>query len=280
MRSFILSLSPKLQFCFIVFSTIVGSFLSALVIFLIFGHMELISKTGLITSIYQVLGTVYAVLIAFSVSGVWSNYCASEQSVTTEAAALTDLVHMAKASSAESANKLRETAIEYITEVISLEWPTLAKGKNEIIMSPTSATFLSSMQIVHIIQAMQPVTPRDNVIFSHLLSLLTRWLDARRTRIMISKGNIAKSLWPLLISALILFAFHGLFITRNPMLWSALLLFFSGIIGLSFYLIFTLDCPFAGVPVVDSEPFKWSLLWLKESEKNTQQKANTPCVSG
>ena len=265
MRNYLLAQTPKVQFCIIVFSTIAAAFFSALFIHLIFGNMELISKTGLITSIYAVLGTIYAVLIAFSISGVWANYCASELSVATEAAALTDLVHMTKASNTDHSSLIRSTAIDYMEKVITEEWDTLARGKNEIVMSPASKTFVLAMRIVHIVQAINPLTPRDNVIFSHILSLMTKWLDARRTRIMLSKGNIAKSLWPLLISgAVILFAFHGLFITENPFLWTTLLLFFSGIIGLSFYLIFTLDCPFAGIPVVDVSPLKWTLTWLKE----------------
>lgn len=124
------------------------------------------------------------------------------------------------------------------------------------------------MQLIDEIQTIQPVDARDNVIFSHTLTLLTKWLDARRTRITISKGNIAKALWPMLAAgALVLFAFHGLFIFENPILWITLLFFFSSIIGLSFYLIFTLDCPFGGFPIVDIGPFKWVLAWLQE-EKN------------
>ena len=267
MRAFLLSLSAKYQLFLIVFCTIVVAFISAIAIYLLFGSMELISKAGLITAIYAVLGTIYAVLVAFSVSGVWQNYCAAELAVTAEVAALMDLVHTVGASATEKAPLIRDLAIEYVNEVIAIEWPTLASGENEIIMSPKSKPLMLSQHMIREIQTIQTANARDNVIFSHVLTLLTKWLDSRRMRIMVSKGNIAKSLWPVLIAgAFILFAFHGLFIVENHILWSTLLLFFAGVIGLAFYLIFTLDSPFAGSPIVDAGPFKWALIWLRDQK--------------
>ena len=263
MRAFMLSLSATLQLCIIVLSTVVVAFISSIIIHAFFGSLELTSKVGLITSIYMVLGTIYAVLVAFCVSGVWQNYCASELAVAHEAAALTDLVHIVSASKVENSQTICNIAINYLKEVIDVEWSVLALGQNELIMSPTSKTSIMTTNLVHEVQAIQPAVERDNIILSHALTLLTKWLDARRMRIMISKGNIAKSLWPMLIAgAFIMFSFHGLFIVGNHMLWSTLLLLFSGIIGLSFYLIFTLDCPFGGSPVVNSSPFSWALSWL------------------
>lgn len=267
MRSFILSLPARYQLLFITFGTILVAFMSALLVHTIFGSMELRSKAGLITAIYAVLGTIYAVLVAFCVSGVWQNYCDSERSVTAEVAALIDLVHMVQASATEKAIHIRDLALEYLKEVIDLEWPLLARGHNELVMSPESKTFRLTMNLIQEVQTIQPVDARDNVIFSQALTLLSKWLDSRRMRIMISKGNIAKALWPLLIAgAFILFAFHGLFIIDNHLLWATLLLLFSVLVGLSFYLIFTLDCPFAGSPVVDSDPFKWALTWIKNEK--------------
>jgi hypothetical protein len=263
MRNYLLSLSSKSQFFIIILGTISISFISALIIDYLFGSMELVSKAGLITAIYAVLGTIYAVLVAFSVSGVWQNYCASETAVTSEVAALIDLVHMVQASTSEKAELIKSLAINYMNEVISTEWNILALGRIQDSLSFQSKTFTITARIINEVQTIEPVNARDNVIFSHVLMLMTKWLDARRTRLMLSIGNIAKALWPLLIAgAVILSAFHGLFITREPILWSTLLLFFSSIIGLSFYLIFTLDCPFAGTPAVDSGPFKWALALL------------------
>lgn len=268
MRTTILSFSEKTQFCIIVFGTIFIAFLSAGTINLLFGSLQLVSKVELITATYAVLGTIYAVLIAFSISGVWQNYCACALAVSAEAATLLDLVHIVKASNNQKAEQIRHLAIRYVEKVIAIEWPILATGENEKIMMPQSETLGLAMNIMYEIQTADPTNARDTVVFSHALSLLTKWLDARRSRIMISKGDTAKALWPLLLAgALILFSLHGLFIAQNPMLWATLLIFFSGIVGLSFYLIFTLDAPYSGTTVVDANPFYWTKEWLtKEAE--------------
>lgn len=267
MRVFLLSLPAALQLFLIVLGTIIVAFASASLIYFLFGSLELIPKAGLITAIYTVLGTIYAVLLAFSVSGVWQNYCESDLAVTAEAAALTDLLHTVEASVSENAETIRAIAIDYLSSVIAIEWPMLSKGNNEAIMSPKSPTFILTMRLVHEVQSIRPQSARDNVIFSHALTLLIKWLDARRKRIMLSKGNIAKSLWPVLIAgAFIIFGFHGMFIVENMILWSTLLFFFSGVIGFAFYLIFTLDAPFTGAPFVSSSPFNWALIWLENKQ--------------
>lgn len=238
---------------------------SAFAVYLLFGGMELTTETGLTTAVYAVLGTIYAVVVAFSISGVWQNYCASELAVTLEAAALIDLIHTVKATTTEKAEIINGIAINYLKKAVEVEWPLLASGSDTSMMSSASPTFPLTMHLIREVQTIQPSNERDNVIFSHALTLLTRWLDAKRTRVMISKGNIAQSHWPLLIAgAFILFAFHGLFIFQNPILSIALLIFFSGIIGLAFYLIFTLDCPFAGSPAVDASPFNAALNYLSD----------------
>jgi hypothetical protein len=267
MRSFLLSISAKYQLLVILLTTIIVAFAAAFGIKFLFGSLDLMPKAGLITAIYAVLGTIYAVIIAFSISGVWQNYCASELAITAEVASLMDLIHTIKASATQKVQLISKIAIKYLKEVINTEWPALSKGENNFILSPKSSTFMLTMQLVHEVQTIQPVDARDNVVFSHALTLLSKWLDARRTRIMLSKGNIAKSHWPLLMTgAFILFAFHGLFVVEEMFLWTTLLLLFSSVIGLSFYLIFTLDCPFAGSPVVDTTPFNWAITWLDYEE--------------
>lgn len=262
-RNFILRQTPKSQIFIIVFGTILVAFIASISMHFIFFTTELESKIPLITSIYTVLGTIYAVLIAFFVSGVWQNYCATEQAVTMEVAALVDLVHLLSASHFPKISFIHNLVITYIKTVIATEWPLLTKGQHDLILSTEGTTFKLSTQLTHEVQSLEPTNARENIMYSHMLTLLTKWLDARRARIVLSKGNIAQSLWPLLIAgAIILFAFHGLFIVHNKRLWLFLLFFFSGIIGVAFYLIFTLDAPFSGNPSVKATPFSWALTLL------------------
>ena len=82
MRSYILSLPDKLQPIVIIGSTMVAAFLVSLVTRLFFRAQQLELDNTLTSSVYGTLGTMYAVLIAFVVTGVWQSFrnCRLKQS--------------------------------------------------------------------------------------------------------------------------------------------------------------------------------------------------------
>src|SRR6516162_3803679 len=94
MRSFILSLPAKLQPVVIIGSTVIAAFAVSLVTRALFNANELALDSALTSSVYATLGTLYAVLIAFVVTGVWQSFSAAETAVNSEANALTDLVFL------------------------------------------------------------------------------------------------------------------------------------------------------------------------------------------
>lgn len=265
MRTFLLSLSDKTQATFIIGSTLILAFLSASVCSLFFDVHQLITNTDLISSVYQVMGTVYAILLTFTLWGVWQNFIEAGNSVQNEANALLDLVHTLEASSGKNSH-LRKTILTYTTYVVEKEWSTL-KNFTSTIVNIRERNHSASMEIVKVVQAMTPKNEKEIIIFDKLLDLLANWLNARRARILIARGNSVKALWPvLLIGAIVLFAFNGLFVAKTLGIWSALLFGISLVIGVTFYLIFSLDCPFSGSLSIDSEPFSLTIDLLQDRE--------------
>jgi hypothetical protein len=261
MRSFILSLNKYLQMPFIVGLTILSAFIIATLTGLFFDAHQLQANTDLSSSVYQVLGTVYAILLTFTLWGVWQRFNDANSSVQNEADALIDLVHIVEASPSFQEIKLREAALKYSKIVIDSEWALLATTD---FLNSKELSHGSSMEIVKEVQSITPHNDRELAIFSQTLTLLNSWLDARRTRTLIARGDSAKSIWPLLITAaLVLFAFHGLFVAKTFGLWAALLFGFSLVVGLTFYLIFSLDCPFVGALSINSDPFRFAINVLK-----------------
>lgn len=256
MRAFLLSLSAKYQIAMVVGLTILLAFCIANIFTLFFDFHQLQSNTDLISAIYQVLGTTYAILLTFTLWGVWQNYCIAEASVQNEANALVDLIHIFEASGNWHNNNIRLAALAYTKTVVEHEWAAL-KNINDDAINIRERSHTESNNIVLAVQEISPQTDREVAIFSHTLTMLGTWLDARRTRLLMAKGNSAKALWPLLLTGgFVLFAFHGLFVANTLGIWMALLFGTSLIIGLTFYLIFSLDCPFSGAPSIDVEPFK------------------------
>lgn len=267
MRTFILSLPEKFQPLFVISTTLFLAFASAIFCGLFFDEHQLVVNTDLISAVYQVMGTIYAILLTFTLWGVWQNFTGAENSVQNEAYALLDLVHILETAAHEKSADVRAAALAYSTFVVEHEWVKLKNFTNAMINLPENNQHVVT-QVIQAVQRMASENARETVLFDKALDLLTRWLDARRTRLLIARGDSAKALWPLLfVGAFVLFAFHGLFVAKTVAIWITLLFGTSLVIGVTFYLIFSLDCPFAGSLSIDSEPFTLTLGLLKVREK-------------
>lgn len=269
MRSFILSLPNKIQPIFVIFSVIFSAFIIATLCSFLFDKQQLLGSVDIISSVYQVMGTIYAILLTFTLWNIWQNFSEAGISVENEAYSLLDLVHMLETATGKKNNELRTAALDYSIQVVEKEWPTLKNFTNAVI-NLRERNHVATMKVLEVIEKITPTNTRGTTVFDHALSLLTRWLDARRTRILIARGDSAKALWPLLFTgAFVVFAFHGLFIANTLGIWIALLFGTSLVIGVTFYLIFTLDCPFSGSLSIDSEPFTLAINLLKNPSEET-----------
>jgi hypothetical protein len=273
MRAFLLSKPVKYQVAIVIGLTVLLAFVIAVSSSRFFDTHLTRADTNLIASIYQVMGTIYAVLLTFTLWGVWQSYTDADQSVQKEAYALMNMVHVFEASSSWKNNRLRETALAYSTKVVTDEWPTLKNATSASINIQEDSNS-TSFEIIAAVQDIVPKDARDATIFNQTLALLNEWLNARRSRILSARGNTAKALWPLLLTgAFVLFAFHGMMVTESIGIWATLLLGVSFVIGLTFYLIFTLDCPFSGVPSIDAEPFHLAIMLLQKTRDSVKNRS-------
>ena len=265
MRSYILSLPAKLQPVVIISSTVVAAFAVSSLTRMLFNVQQLEPDRALTSSVYGTLGTTYAVLIAFVVSGVWQSFSTAGTAVNSEANALTDLLLVIGSISAQRTGATRESAKAYVQSVIE-RWDLLERATRD--KRPAEEINLdTSFALVRSILAIKPGDPCELALYAKVLDLTGTWLDARRNRLRGARGNTAGALWGLLIGgAFVLFAFHGLFVTHAWAVWAVLLLGYSLIVGLAFYLIFSLDSPFTGRLSAGPEPFFWLLQAFDRSD--------------
>ncbi len=262
MRALILSLPGKFHAVIIIGSVILFAFFAAFLSGLFFDEHQLVTNTDLISSVYQVMGTVYAILLTFTLWGVWQSFTEAGASVQNEAYALLDLVHMITMLHKKS-DELRQAVFTYAKFVVEKEWPNLKAYTNNLI-NLREHNHIAAQEIIHLVQRLALENEGNTAMFGQILTLLTRWLDARRTRILVARGDSAKSIWPLLFTgAIVLFSFHGLFVAKTLGIWVTLLFGTSLVIGVTFYLIFSLDCPFTGSLSIDAEPFVLTMNLLK-----------------
>ena len=265
MRSFILSLPAKLQPVVIIGATVAAAFAVSLLTRAFFNAQQLELDNGLTSAVYATLGTLYAVLIAFVVSGVWQSFSGAGTAVNNEANSLADVLLVMGSISVERAGKTRESARAYVQSVID-HWDLVERATRN--NRPAEEINLdTSIALVRSILAVKPDGAREIELYSQALDLTAVWLDARRNRLRSARGNTASALWGLLFTgAFVLFAFHGLFVTHAWAVWAVLLLGFSLIVGLAFYLIFSLDSPFTGGLCAGPEPFQWLLQDFNRSD--------------
>ena len=258
MRSYILSLPLRLQPVVVIGSTILAAFAVSSLMRLFFSGQQVALDNGLITSVYGTLGTTYAVLIAFVVSGVWQSFSDADNAVKGEANALTDLIFLIDSFSGEKTRHIRDSARVYVQSVVE-RWELLARAASD--GTPAEEINLdTSSALVAAILSIRPEDAREIELYGQALDLMGIWLDARRSRLRSAKGNTAGALWGLLIAGcFVLFAFHGMFVTHVWAVWAVLLLGFSFVLGLAFYLIFSLDTPFVGKISAGPTPFLWLL---------------------
>jgi hypothetical protein len=249
----------------IVASTMAAALVVSFLTRMIFSEQQLVLDNSLTTSVYGTLGTTYAVLIAFVVSGVWQSFSDAGNAVKSEANALTDLTFVVCSFSAEKTRRIRESAKAYVQGVVE-RWDLLARAARDNV--PTEEINLdTSSALVAAILAIRPEDAREVELYGQALDLMGIWLDARRSRLRSAEGNTAGALWGLLIAgAFVLFAFHGMFVTHAWTVWAVLLLGFSFVLGLAFYLIFSLDSPFTGRLSAGPAPFLWLLREFERSD--------------
>jgi hypothetical protein len=255
-RLFLLSLSGNLQLVIIIGATMILAFGAAIATRAFFDINQLAADKDLTLAVYTVLGTIYAILLAFVIAEIWENYREAVAAIQTETDALMGLMYILGAFPAEETREIRTLALSYAQKVID-EWEALGRVAREKI-SPLGLSYDAAMTVVHAVQAIQPANDHETVVFEQAMIRVNIWLDARRARLQSAKGGNAAPVWPLLIiGAMVLFAFHGLFEARSLEIWVVVLLGLSAVVGLSFYLIFSLDTPFTGSLSAQVDPFQW-----------------------
>jgi len=263
MRSFILSLPARLQSSVIIGLTVVAAFAIALVTRACVNPQQIALDSTWITTVYGTLGTLYSVLLAFVVSGVWQSFSDAETAVNSEANALADLAYLIRHISAARSEDVRQSTRSYVASVVE-RWDLLALATPD--NRSAAEDVATSNTLLQAILDVSPQGDRELQLYAQALVFTGSWLDARRDRLRCAKGNSAGALWGLLIAgAFVLFAFHGLFVTHARVVWVVLLLGFPLIVGLSFYLIFSLDSPFSGSLCASPEPFKRLLRVFEQS---------------
>lgn len=205
---------------------------------------------------FLMIGTLYAVLIAFAIFVVWSEFQDAGTNLQHEAFQVGDLSRMSMAMAVPEPlrQNIRGALLEYLHSVVDDEFPAMANGRD----SPR--TWQAVDRLWNVYKTVQPDNPQMQVYFAESVKQLNNICDSRRVRIFSSHGTVPPTLWYLLYSGgILLIAFTYLFGHESFWLQASMTAALAGVLAFSLFLIAAYDSPYSGVARVSPAPLQLEL---------------------
>jgi Protein of unknown function (DUF4239) len=204
-----------------------------------------------------IIGTIYAVIMAFMLSGVWLDYEDAEANTEKEANCLVSLYRLTRGLPDAQRNQLQDLAEQYAKTMIDEEWD--AMSRNEASMRGIEITEAMWKEVT----TMQAQTPEQHALVDHIMSELTSMTEHRRIRLLQSRQVIPGILWAVLIVGGVvtvgLSCFFGVDDLRLHITHTAAL---ALLVTLMLVAVADLDRPFQGTVHVPPDGFKLALQTL------------------
>lgn len=200
--------------------------------------------------IYGILGTIYAVILGFSVVVLWEEIRDAEAIADREASQLSDLHRLVQGLPAGQTHAFTESLKKYCKLVVDEEWPLMNREES----SPKAHDQL--LEIWRESRGLDAQTEREKIIFGKIMDTLVNLDDARRGRLLAARTSLPGPLWfALVMGAVITVGFSYLFGLKNAIAHAVITILLAASIGLGLFLIVALDRPFSGGLGVSPEAF-------------------------
>ena len=204
---------------------------------------------------FLMIGTLYAVLIAFAIYVVWSASKDAGTNLEHEASEVADLSRLSLAMPDPVGGKITAALMEYLNAVVEDEFPGMQQGRD------SQRTWTAVQNLWDVYATIQPETPRSQAYFAESLKHLTELSDYRRSRLLASHGTVPATLWYLLLSGGVLLVIFT-YLVGHESVWSqaAMTAALAGVLAFSLFIISSLDSPYSGVASVTPQSFRLELL--------------------
>lgn len=214
-------------------------------------------------AVVAVIGTTYAVILAFMLSGVWTMLQTAQSNAEQEANALVNIWRLGESIEPKLGGQIRNLCLKYAEDVLNLEWPAMEAGRD---LPPESKSVVNELwQIAGQSQAQGNL---DSIASYQLVEELRIMTECRRIRIMHSRERLPGVLRAVLIAGGIITVaascFFGVPSFRFHVLQVVVLSF---LISLILVAIADLDRPYQGSDVVQPNGFITALrLFQRQSD--------------
>ncbi|MGD0066832.1 MAG: hypothetical protein ABSB76_25715 [Streptosporangiaceae bacterium] len=201
--------------------------------------------------VFAAIGVFYAVLVAFVIIALWTDNNTARQTTYSEANDLAAVYWLSRQMPLAQGVPLEHLTLDYANTAINQEWPLMARHQS----SPAATQLIYQMRDEAF--SMNPVTPRDQVIFEEVTDSVTALAADRRTRLDAIGSGVPSFLWVTLIGGgVITIGFTFLFGLSSTWVHVAMVGLLAAVIVTSLILISDLNYPFAGPGKIGPEAFE------------------------
>lgn len=194
--------------------------------------------------------TLFALVLAFVVVNLYSDYTSASGDVTDEANALGAIVQDARAFPDADRLAINRAIANYTAEVRRHEFDTLADGRSD----PHADALV--VQVVAALQAYTPQTETQKVFYGAATDQLNTFLAERENRVAKAETSIPGPLLGLLIFLSIMTIGVFLFVrTHHRGLDMAIVVVVAVVVGAGLLTALILQYPYSGSIAVSSDPF-------------------------
>lgn len=203
------------------------------------------------TTIFLQLGVIFAVLLAFVFSEVWSQYNSAGDSIQMECSALQGAAVLASALPPELGRPILDAELSYINGVIQDEWPQMFSSRGEDLAVASKLT-----QLIRYAAQMKTEDPSVLGTRQQLVAALEEANSQRSERIFQIGSGVPSLLWCVLIGfGAVLAAFVTMAGVENKGALISFSMTFAAAVAAILVLIHLLDYPFEGALALSPQPF-------------------------
>ncbi len=203
---------------------------------------------------FLMIGTLYAVLIAFAIFVVWTQFQDAGANLEREVNAVADLSRMTAGLPDAQHAQVRTALLNYIHAVLEDEFPAMAEGRE------SKRTWAAVQQLMEAYTTAPISSPKDQVFMAESLKHLNELSNYRRERLFTSRGTVPQLLWYLLFGGgAVLIAFTYFFGHESIVWQGAMTAALAGTLSFSLYLIVAYNGPFDGATRVSPAAYQLEL---------------------
>jgi len=199
-----------------------------------------------------VIGTTYAVLIAFMLSNVWTSFRAAESNAEQESNSLVNVFRIAKTLPQPERGHIQQLARDYATEVVDREWRAMGTGAEIGVGLPRP--------LWDAVSQIQPQSAGEQIGVDQAFGELRNLTERRRIRELQNRSRLPPLLWAVLIvGAIVTVVATCLFGAENLKLHAVQISLLCFLLTLVLVAIADIDSPFRGPVHVSPDGFRYAI---------------------